>query len=167
MNREQLAEELDRQIEMLMMTSTSAPVAKAQSDGLLELAAELRMLPSDAFKSLLQEQLLERAASLDLSAGQSPAESNAFPLTTTEFTPSFSSREFAALPAACPAKLLGTGGWKPASRKAATTLSLSLRRLALSFGLKSARATRRRSPTSFFVLIRRSTSAWIRASSPM
>src|SRR5207302_4424355 len=45
-------------------------------------------------------QLQERAASLDLSAVQSPAESNAFPLTTTEFTPSFSSREFAALPAA-------------------------------------------------------------------
>ena len=50
---------------------------------------------------------------------------------------------------------------------AATTLSLSLRKLALSLGLKSARAMRRGSPTSRFCFSRRSTAACTSASSPM
>ena len=72
----------------------------------------------------------------------------------------------AALPPAWLAKLAGSGGWNPAAWYAATILSFSFRWLALSFGLKSARAIRRRSPTSFFALISRSVDRLDQASSP-
>ena len=70
------------------------------------------------------------------------------------------------MPPAWSAKLAGSGGWNPAACVASTIWSLSFRWLALSFGLKSARAIRSASPTSFFVLISRSAIAWTRASSP-
>ena len=56
-------------------------------------------------------------------------------------------------------ELLGSGGWNPAAACASTILSLSFRWLALSFGLKSARAIRRASPTSFFAAMSRSATA--------
>jgi TonB family protein len=105
MNREQLAEQLDRNIDGLMNDGLmndalmKAPAETAPSDDLLALAAELRLLPSDSFKRQLHDQLMERASSLDPSAGDMPASPNASLLTSGESAPSFSTREFAAMPA--------------------------------------------------------------------
>ncbi len=72
----------------------------------------------------------------------------------------------AAFPPAWFANSFGSGGGNPAAACASTILSFSLRWLALSFGLKSARAIRRASPTSFFRLMSRSATAWSSCSSP-
>lgn len=94
MNREQLAEELDLKVDALMApgTDTSTP------DPLLQLADELRMLPSEDFRGGLREQLMEKAESLEFHQNASIARDE-FTFTQPDLTPAFSRQQFGALPA--------------------------------------------------------------------
>jgi protein TonB len=92
MNREQWAEELDCKIDALMKDPAR------QNEPLLRIAAELRMLPAEGFKSLLRADLMERADALELNSGTIQADAGAS-LSNPDFVPSFSRQEFAALPA--------------------------------------------------------------------
>jgi len=89
MNREQWAEELDRKIDALI----KAPAPP--SEPLLRIAAELRMLPVEGFKSALLADLMERA---ELNSPAIRTDGGAI-LSNPGFVPSFSRQEFAALPA--------------------------------------------------------------------
>jgi TonB family protein len=55
-NRQEMADEFDSQVEMLLRPRDSARTA---SDPLLKLGAELRMLPNPEFRSRLKDQLVE------------------------------------------------------------------------------------------------------------
>ncbi len=95
MNREQLAEDLDVKITGLMTANadTNTP------DPLLQIAAELRTLPSSDFRSALRDELLERAESLELVSTGTDSEPPTLSFGRPELTPSFSQPQFAALPA--------------------------------------------------------------------
>jgi protein TonB len=95
MNRDQLAAELDARISALMQE----PAAAATSDPLLQIAAESRLLPSDEFKSGLQDALAERASVAALEAYLPLEDGYTAPAAAPDFVPSFSTRQFALLPA--------------------------------------------------------------------
>ena len=95
MNREHLAEELDVKIEVLM----SGADAATTPDSLLELAAELRALPSERFRTQLRAELMERAYTIECRPEALPAVLDENPLGAEELAPSFSQPQFAALPA--------------------------------------------------------------------
>jgi len=94
MNREQLAEELDLKVDALMAPGTDT----STTDPLLQLADELRMLPSDEFRDGLREQLMEKAESLEFHQNASVARDE-FTFTQPDLTPAFSRQQFGALPA--------------------------------------------------------------------
>jgi len=93
MNPEQLAERMDGQIEE-MFRDTSGE--QGRSDALLRIASELRLLPSQEFRESLKGELMEQAEALQVSLQIVPS---SVPLQNPEILPTFSRREFAALPA--------------------------------------------------------------------
>ena len=95
MNREQLAEALDLKIDALMAgnAGTGTP------DPLLQLAAELRMLPSEEFRDGVREQLMERAESMGFDEHGTSAATDEFTFSQLDLTPAFSRQQFGALPA--------------------------------------------------------------------
>lgn len=95
MNREQLAEQLDREIEALM--ETVAPAKLATSDTLFRLAAELRLLPREDFRAGLRRNLLAEAETLQPDRACSTSE--ILQSLNGEQVPSFSTRQMAVLPA--------------------------------------------------------------------
>lgn len=92
MNPEQLAERMDRQIEGMFRGAAS----EQASDPLLQIAGELRFLPGEEFRESLKAELMDQASALQVS---SRAMSTHVPLQNPEVLPSYSRREFAALPA--------------------------------------------------------------------
>jgi protein TonB len=94
MNREQLADELDREVEMLLQGR-----APEQNVGLLQIAAELRLLASDDFRQSLKVDLTERAGLMQTAYTETAASAEQFPLSNPKFMPTLSQREFGALPA--------------------------------------------------------------------
>ena len=95
MNREQLAEALDFKIDAMI----AANAGTSTSDPLLQVAAELRMLPGDEFRNSLREQLTDRAESLELNEQGTSAATDEFTFTSLDAGPAFSQRQFGALPA--------------------------------------------------------------------
>jgi periplasmic protein TonB len=95
MNREQQAEELDRQIDALMQASL--PGEPAPSDWFVPITRELRLLPSEEFRARLKAELLEQAESLESS--ELCAASEILPSLSQASAPSFSTRQVAVLPA--------------------------------------------------------------------
>ncbi|HTM38957.1 MAG TPA: energy transducer TonB [Terriglobales bacterium] len=95
MNREQLAEELDRQIDALMQANLSEE--PAPPDWLAPITRELRLLPNEQFHARLKQELLEQAESLESSDLE--AASEILPSLRQEALPSFSTRQIAVLPA--------------------------------------------------------------------
>jgi len=94
MNREQLAEDLDLKIEAL----GTANAGTRGPEPLLEIAAVLRMLPSEEFRNSLREQLTERAESLEFDEHRTPA-TDEFRFSQPDLTCGFSQQQFGALPA--------------------------------------------------------------------
>jgi len=95
MNREQQAEELDREIDALMQAMPSCePSPSAWSR---PITWGLRLLPSEEFRARLKEDLLEQAESFESS--QLHATSEILPSLRRESVPSFSTRQIAVLPA--------------------------------------------------------------------
>ncbi len=95
MNREQLSDTLDAKIDALMEASAE----DATSDPLLQIAAELRMLPSEDFRNKLREKLIERGESLHFEEHDAPPAPDEFTFGQPDLTLAFSQRRFAALPA--------------------------------------------------------------------
>lgn len=95
MNREELAEELDQKVDALMAPSADT----GTPDPLVQLAAELRMLPRDKFRDGLREQLMERAESPLFESQSIPATTDDFTFSQPDLTPAFSRQQFGALPA--------------------------------------------------------------------
>lgn len=95
MNREQLAEDLDRRIDSLAARNADS----GTPDPLFQLAAELRFLPRDEFRDSLREQLMDRAESPLFDAQSIPAAMDEFTFTQPDLTPTFSRQQFGALPA--------------------------------------------------------------------
>jgi periplasmic protein TonB len=93
MSQDHVAEELDHNIDLLM----SAPGEGNASDPLVQIAAELRMLANDEFRNRLRDELMERAHAIE--SDLEPAATAEYPLSTPDLSPSFSHRQFAALPA--------------------------------------------------------------------
>jgi len=91
MNREQLAEELDRQIDALMQANLSEE--PAPPDWLAPITRELRLLPNEQFHARLKQELLEQAESLESSDLE--AASEILPSLRQEALPSFSTRQIA------------------------------------------------------------------------
>lgn len=94
MNREQLAEDLDRRIDALAARNVDSDTPGP----LVQLAAELHMLPSEEFRDGLREQLMGRAESLEFHQNTSVA-GDEFTFTQPDLTPAFSRQQFGALPA--------------------------------------------------------------------
>src|SRR6266496_4049294 len=94
MNREQLAEQLDHEIDAVM---EAQPVER--NDGLLQIATDLRLLASDEFKQSLKADLVERAGALQTARAETTAIAEQFPFSNPEFMPTLPQREFGALPA--------------------------------------------------------------------
>ncbi|HKR84492.1 MAG TPA: energy transducer TonB [Terriglobales bacterium] len=98
MNREELAEKLDREVDALIASNTVSEPAPLDSPFLFP--AELRLLrhlPSEEFRARLKEQLLEQAESLRSSRVY--ATSEILPSLNQPSVPSFSTRQIAVLPA--------------------------------------------------------------------
>jgi TonB family protein len=95
MNREQLAEDLDVKIEALLAVNAET----GTPEPLLQMAAELRMLPATEFRNSLREQLLASAESLQFNEHSTTAATNEFTFGQPDLTPALSQRQFAALPA--------------------------------------------------------------------
>ena len=94
MNREQLAEELDRDIEGLM-----GGHPPQHNDNFLQIAAELRMLPTDEFRQSLRADLMERGEAMRTALADTVVNAEHLPLSNPEFMPALSQREFGVLPA--------------------------------------------------------------------
>lgn len=94
MNRKQLSEDLDLKIEGLR----TANAGTRTPEPLLEIAAELRMLPREEFRMVLRDQLLERAESPEFDERRSPA-TEEFRFSQPDLTPGLSRQQFGALPA--------------------------------------------------------------------
>jgi periplasmic protein TonB len=98
MNREELAEKLDREIDALIERNTLPEPATL--DWLFQFPAELRLLPrlpSEEFRARLKEELLEQAETLR--SNWVYATSEILPSLNQPSVPSFSSRQIAVLPA--------------------------------------------------------------------
>lgn len=91
----QLAEDLDLKIEAL----GTANAHTGTLEPLLQVASEMRMLPSQEFRNSLREQLVERAESLEFNEHCTPAATNEFTFTQPDLTPAFSRQQFGVLPA--------------------------------------------------------------------
>jgi len=98
MNREELAEKLDREIDGFIERNTLSEPAPL--DVPFQVPAELRLLPhlpSEEFRARLKEELLEQAESLRSSRVY--ASSEILPSLNQPSVPSFSTRQIAVLPA--------------------------------------------------------------------
>jgi hypothetical protein len=91
MNREELAEALDRQIE------NAAGSIIGECEQLLPIASELRLLPSSQFKDQLRAELLAQAEALDVECAEFSS-SNPF-VASSELPQILEQREFSMLPA--------------------------------------------------------------------
>jgi periplasmic protein TonB len=94
MIRDDLAEALDREIEHSGTTQ-----AAGEFEPLLQIAATLRMLPSQEFKTQLRFDLASRAQSLDGAECADIPTTSEFAATPPEFMPSLEKWEFSILPA--------------------------------------------------------------------
>ena len=95
MNREKLADTLDLYIDALMTTNSGTGI----SEPLLQIAAELRMLPAAEFRNSLRERLVQRGESLHFEEHHAPTAPDEFTFSQPDLTLAFSQRQFAALPA--------------------------------------------------------------------
>jgi periplasmic protein TonB len=93
MNQDHVAEELDHNIDLLM----SAPGEGNASDPLVQIVAELRMLPCKEFRNRLREEVMERAHAIESEV--EPTAAAEYPLSAPDLSASFSQPQFAALPA--------------------------------------------------------------------
>jgi periplasmic protein TonB len=96
MNREDVADELDRNIGALMETGAAH---LSDADALVQIAAELRTLPGEHFKQALKSRLMEQAEAMRLPSSMHRSNADALPPNGPEFMPTFSQREYGALPA--------------------------------------------------------------------
>ena len=94
MNREQLAEDLDRQVDELI-----AGQQPGDPSSLLWIADELRLLPSEDFRQALKAGLVEEAEALQVGSDMEFPDARDFPLNTPELGPTLSQQQFGALPA--------------------------------------------------------------------
>ena len=95
MNREQIAEDLDRRIDALLARQADI----GSPEPLVQLAAELRTLSSEEFRDGLREQLIERAESQLFERQSIAATTDDFTFSQPDLTPAFSRQQFGALPA--------------------------------------------------------------------
>jgi periplasmic protein TonB len=94
MNREELAEELDREIE------DRVHVQSVERNGsLLQIAAELRLLPSEEFRYALRADLVEHADVMQIAHAETTTATEQFPLGTPEYAPTLTERQYGVLPA--------------------------------------------------------------------
>jgi len=96
MNRELLSEELDLQIEQLM---NGSPQAVYEPNPLLEIAAELCLLPSEDFKHRLKADLFEPAEAIETKERKSINGSREFQPATLDAMASLTPKEFSIMPA--------------------------------------------------------------------
>jgi len=96
MNRELLSEELDLQIEQLM---NGSPQAVYEPNPLLEIAAELCLLPSEDFKHRLKADLFEPAEAIETKERKSINVSREFQPATLDAMASLTPKEFSIMPA--------------------------------------------------------------------
>jgi periplasmic protein TonB len=95
MNHEDRAEVLDGQIDAML----NGDPESSTSDDLLEIAAELRLLPSAQFGQALKLDLLERVESLEAKSVQHLPTPDRLPFEDYQASPTFSQRQFTAMPA--------------------------------------------------------------------
>ena len=94
MNRDELAEALDREIE-----HSSTNPAAGEFASLLQVTAALRLLPSQQFKQQLMADLAARSESLDSAECADIPTPSEFVAGSPELTPTFEQRQFSVLPA--------------------------------------------------------------------